>query len=78
LIILFHRKCKSLKKDFKKVTKRNFLRKNGEICIIDTYVIECDLSRIRKGKKIKDGLYDARFLHSSTKGTVVGFTPSLL
>jgi hypothetical protein len=74
----YYRKRKSLKKDFKKAIKRNFMRKVGEIYLIDTCVVECDLSKIRRGKKIKEGVYDARFLHSSTKGTVVGFTVCVL
>lgn len=74
----YYRKRKSLKNDFKKVLKRSFMRRVGEVYIIDTCVVECDLSKIRRGKKIKDGLYDAKFLHSSTKGTVVGFTVCVL
>jgi len=72
------RKRKSLKKNTKKILKRNFTRRVGEIYILDTTIGKVDLSKIRKGKKIKDGIYDAEFLHSSTKGSVVGFTVCML
>jgi hypothetical protein len=74
----FDRKRKSLKKDVKRISKRNFIRKAGEIHILDTTVGKVDLNKIRKGKKVKDMIYDAEFLHSSTEGSVIGFTVCML
>ena len=53
--------------------ERNLKKKVDEIYILDTTILETDLSRMRKGKKIKKGVYDAEFLYSSTKGSEVGF-----
>ena len=69
----YDRKRKYFKRDIKKIMKRNITKKVDEMYIIDTTVLEVDLSRIRKGKKIKDGVYDAEFVYSSTKGGTVGF-----
>ena len=70
----FDRKRKSLKKNIENTMKRNFKKKVDEMYILDTTIGETDLNKIRKGKFIKEGVYDAEFVHSSTKGTVVGFT----
>jgi len=70
----FDRKRKSLKKNIKNTIKRNFKKKVDEMYILDTTIGETDLNKIRKGKFIKEEIYDAEFVHSSTKGTVVGFT----
>jgi hypothetical protein len=70
----FDRKRKLLKKNIKDTIKRNFKKKVDEMYILDTTIGETDLNRIRNGKLIKEGTYDAEFVHSSTKGTVVGFT----
>ena len=74
----FDRKRKSLKKNIERISKRNFTRKAGGIYILDTTVGKVDMNKIRKGKKIKEMVYDAEFLHSSTEGSVVGFTVCLL
>lgn len=74
----FDRKRKSLKKNSQKIIKRNFKKNVGRIYILDTTIGEVDLSKIRKGKNVKDGRYDAVFLHSSTKGSTVGFTVCVL
>jgi len=70
----YDRKRKSLKKDIKNTMKRNFKKKVDEIYLLDTTIGETDLNPVRKGKFIKEGIYDAEFVHSSTKGTVVGYT----
>jgi hypothetical protein len=47
----YDRKRKYLKKDIEKILKRNLTKKADEMYIIDTSVLEVDLSRSRKGKK---------------------------
>jgi hypothetical protein len=74
----YDRKRKYLKRDIEKILKRNLTKKADEMYIIDTSVLEVDLSRSRKGKKIKNGVYDAEFVHSSTKGGTVGFIVCVL
>lgn len=69
----YDRKRKYLKRDIMKILKRNLAKKIDEMYILDTSVLEVDLSRTRKGKKIKNGEYDAEFVHSTTKGGTVGF-----
>ncbi len=69
----YDRKRKYLKKDLEKILKRNLAKKIDEMYILDTSVLEADLSRTRKGRKIKNGEYDAEFVHSTTKGGTVGF-----
>ena len=70
----YDRKRKSFKRDIKKIMKRNLKKKVDKMYILDTTIGETDLSKIRKGRFIKNGAYDAEFVHSSVKGTVVGFT----
>lgn len=70
----YDRRRKHFKRDFSKILKRNLKKKVDEIYILDTTILKTDLSRMRKGKKIKEGVYDAEFLYSSTKGSEVGFT----
>ena len=74
----FNSKRKYLKRDFGKITKRNLKRKDLEYYILDTTVVEADINKFRKGKKIKNGKYDVGYLHSSTKGTTVGFMVAAL
>lgn len=69
----FDRKRKYYKRNFENTIKRNLKKSVGNMYILDTTIGETDLSRIRKGKKIKNGAYDAEFVFSPTKGTVVGF-----
>jgi hypothetical protein len=69
----FDRKRKYLKRNFGTVLKRNFTKKVDEMYTLDTTVGEADLSRKRKGGKIKEGTYDVQFVHSPTKGSTVGF-----
>lgn len=55
------RKRKSPKKDIERISKKNFTRKAGGIYILDTTVGKVDMNKIRKGKKIKEMIYDASF-----------------
>ena len=74
----YDRKRKCLKKDIKKIMKRKFTSMTDEMYALDTCVLEADLSRVRKGVKIKNGFYDAEFVHSVTKGSTVGFIVCVL
>ena len=55
-----------------RIVRRNLKLKEGEIYILDTTPIEVDLNRLRHGKKIKEGFYDAEFIHDTSKGSIVG------
>ena len=74
----FDRKRKNLKVNLKNVSKRNLKKKGREVYALDNVVLEVDLNRYRKGKEIKEDNYDSEFIHSTTKGTVVGFRLSML
>lgn len=73
----FDRKRKTLKVRMKKISKRNLKTKGSEVYVLDTFIVEMDLNRYRKGKKIKKA-FDAEFLHSTAKGTVVGIQAAAL
>ncbi len=53
--------------------KRNVKGKTDEIYGMDTTVVTVDLNRLRKGKRIKDGFFDAKFCHDSVRGVEVGY-----
>lgn len=74
----FDRKRKNLKVRLKKVSKRNLKTSGREIYVLDNVVLEVDLNGHRKGKKVKEGDYDSEFIHSTTKGSVIGFQVSSL
>jgi hypothetical protein len=74
----FNSKRKYLKRDFGKVMKRNLKSKDLEYYILDTTIVEVDINKYRKGRNIKNGKYDVGFIHSSTKGTTVGFMVAAL
>lgn len=74
----FDKKRKYLKKDLSRIIERNLKTKNFEIYALDTFITEVDLNRYRKGKKIEAGGYDVEYLHSTSKGTVVGFLVAVL
>ncbi|KXB07749.1 hypothetical protein AKJ51_00100 [candidate division MSBL1 archaeon SCGC-AAA382A20] len=74
----FDRKRKNLKVRLKNVSKRNLKNKGRETYVLDNVVLEVDLNKYRKGKKIKKDNYDSEFIHSTTKGTVAGFRLSML
>ncbi|KXB02299.1 hypothetical protein AKJ45_03610 [candidate division MSBL1 archaeon SCGC-AAA261F19] len=40
--------------------------------------MEMDVNKLRSGKKVKKGLLGSEFLHSSSKGTVVGVQIAVL
>ena len=44
-----------------------------EIYGLDTTVATVDLNRLRQGKKIKDGVFDASFCYDSVRGVEVGY-----
>lgn len=69
----YKRKRKRLGSRIDRIVKRNLKLKEGEIYVLDTTPIEVDLNRLRRGKKIKEGFYDAEFLHDTSQGTVVGY-----
>jgi hypothetical protein len=74
----FDRKRKNLKMYMSKIIRRNLGTKDAEIYLFDTVVVEADLNKYKKGKKIKEGEYDVEFIHSTTKGTIAGFLAAVL
>ncbi|KXA96605.1 hypothetical protein AKJ39_04390, partial [candidate division MSBL1 archaeon SCGC-AAA259J03] len=40
---------------------------------LDLTVAESEVNKLKKGKDLKEGILDAEFIHSTTKGTVTGF-----
>lgn len=66
-------KRKHLRNHIDKMVKRNLNLKEGELYLLDTTSIQVDLNKLKNGKKIKKGLYDAEFLHDTSQGTVVGY-----
>jgi len=67
-----------MKRDFGRIMKRNLRRKDLEYYILDTTIVEVDINKYRKGRNIKNGKYDVNYIHSSTKGTTVGFMVAAL
>ena len=56
------------------IIKRNVKEEADEIYGLETTVVTIvDLNRLRKGKKIKDGFFDAEFCHDSLRGSEVGY-----
>jgi len=52
--------------------------KNGEIYVLDTFIVPVDLNKRRSGKKIAQGTFDAEFVFDSLKGTAVGYIVVLI
>jgi hypothetical protein len=69
----FRKKSHKTKVRINNIIKRNVEGKTDEIYGLDTTVVTVDLNRLRKGKKIKDGFFDAEFCHDSSRGSEVGY-----
>ena len=54
----FNKKRKNVKMSLSKIIRRNLGLKADEIYLFDTVVVETDLNRYKKAKKIKEGEYD--------------------
>ncbi|KXA92939.1 hypothetical protein AKJ66_03130 [candidate division MSBL1 archaeon SCGC-AAA259E22] len=74
----FDRKRKYLKMHLDRIMKRNLKTDGGNLFVLDLTIGESDVNKLRKGKAVKEGLIDLEFLHSMTKGTVVGFQAAYL
>ena len=56
------------------IIKRNVKEEADEIYGLETTVVTIvDLNRLRRGKMIKDGFFDAEFCHDSLRGSEVGY-----
>lgn len=62
----FRKKLHKLKVKINSIT-RNVAEKVDEIYGLDT-TAKVDLNRLRQGKKVKDGIFDAEFCHDSVRG----------
>ncbi|CAD7769273.1 hypothetical protein AIOGIFDO_00573 [Candidatus Methanoperedenaceae archaeon GB37] len=74
----FRKKSHRTKVRIDNIIKRNVKEEADEIYGLDTTVVTVDLNRVdlnrlRKGKKIKDGFFDAEFCHDSLRGSEVGY-----
>ena len=61
----FDKRRKNLKTHLNNIIRRNLGTKDSEIYIFDTVVVETDLNRYRRGRKIKEGEYDIEMIHST-------------
>ena len=69
----FRKKLHRMKVRINNIIKRNIAEKADEIYGLDTTVATVDLNRLRNGKKIKDGFFDAEFCFDSSRGVEVGY-----
>jgi len=69
----FRKKLHRLKVKINSIIKRNVAEKVDEIYGLDTTIATVDLNRLRQGKKVKDGLFDAEFCFDSARGVEVGY-----
>ena len=69
----FKKKLHKLKVRINNIIKRNVEGKVDEIYGLDTTVATVDLNRLKQGKKIKDGFFDAEFCFDSVRGVEVGY-----
>ena len=69
----FRKKSHRTKVRINNIIKRNVKEEADEIYGLETTVVTVDLNRLRKGKKIKDGFFDAEFCHDSVRGSEVGY-----
>jgi len=69
----FRKKLHKLKVKINSIIKRNVAEKVDEIYGLDTTIATVDLNRLRQGKKVKDGLFDAEFCFDSVRGVEVGY-----
>ena len=74
----YHRKRKRLSYHIDRIVFRNLKVKEGEIYVLDTFIVPVDLNRRRNGKKIVQGTFDAEFVFDSLKGTTVGYIVAVL
>lgn len=74
----FDKRRKNLKTHLNNIIRRNLGTKDSEIYIFDTVVVETDLNRYRRGRRIKEGEYDIEMIHSTSKGTTAGFLAAVL
>ncbi|AGK61376.1 hypothetical protein Asulf_01385 [Archaeoglobus sulfaticallidus PM70-1] len=69
----FRKKLQRIKVKINNIIKRNVAEKVDEIYGLDTTVATVDLNRLRQGKKIKGGIFDASFCFDSVRGVEVGY-----
>ena len=69
----FRKKSHRTKVRINNIIKRNVEGKVDEIYGLDTTVATVDLNRLKQGKKIKDGFFDAEFCFDSVRGVEVGY-----
>ena len=76
----FRKKSHRTKVRIDNIIKRNVKGEADEIYGLETTVVTIvdlnrtvDLNRLRKGKKIKDGSFDAELCHDSLRGSEVGY-----
>jgi len=69
----FRKKLHKLKVKINNIIKRNVAEKVDEIYGLDTTVATVDLNRLKQGKKIKNGFFDAEFCFDSVRGVEVGY-----
>lgn len=74
----FKRKRKYYSLRLDRAVKRNLKLKDCDTYLLDTTPIDVDLNRLRRGKKIKAGVFDARFIYDSKRGVVPGYTAAVL
>ncbi len=55
------------------MVKRNIQEKDFELYAHDSFIVPVDLNRIRSGKKVKEGAYDAEYCYDSLNGVTPGF-----
>jgi len=69
----YHKKRRRLSYHLDRMIFRNLMVKDGEIYVLDTFIVSVDLNRQRNGKEIKQGTFDAEFVFDPLKGTTVGY-----
>lgn len=74
----YHKKRKNLSYHIDRMIFRNLKVKEGEIYVLDTFIVPVDLNKRRNGKKILQGTFDAEFVFDSLKGTTVGYIVAVL
>ena len=74
----YHKKRKNLSYHIDRMIFRNLKVKNGEIYVLDTFIVPVDLNKRRSGNKIVQGTFDAEFVFDPLKGTTAGYIVAVL
>ncbi|GCC10547.1 hypothetical protein IPdc08_00577 [archaeon] len=74
----FRQKRKNYRCYFDRFIKRNLLGEIDKMYVLDAFILEVDLRKLKNAAKVKSGKFDVEFLYKPGEGTVVGVICAVL